>query len=75
MWSGGSFIYIPKRVSVEIPIQSYYRLNAPGAGQFEHTLIVVDEDSDLHFIEGCSAPKYTVSNLHAGKRGALCKEK
>ena len=66
VWSGGSFIYIPKRVSVEIPIQSYYRLNAPGAGQFEHTLIVVDEDSDLHFIEGCSAPKYTVSNLHAG---------
>ena len=52
VWSGGSFIYIPKRVSVEIPIQSYYRLNAPGAGQFEHTLIVVDEDSDLHFIEG-----------------------
>ena len=66
VWSGGSFIYIPKKVSVEIPIQSYYRLNAPGAGQFEHTLIVVDEDSDLHFIEGCSAPKYTVSNLHAG---------
>ena len=66
VWSGGSFIYIPKQVSVEIPIQSYYRLNAPGAGQFEHTLIVVDEGSDLHFIEGCSAPKYTVSNLHAG---------
>jgi len=66
VWSGGSFIYIPKNVSVEIPIQSYYRLNAPGAGQFEHTLIVVDEGSDLHFIEGCSAPKYTVSNLHAG---------
>ena len=66
VWSGGSFIYIPKNVSVEIPIQSYYRLNAPGAGQFEHTLIIVDEGSDLHFIEGCSAPKYTVSNLHAG---------
>ena len=66
VWSGGSFIYVPKNVSVEIPIQSYYRLNAPGAGQFEHTLIIVDEGSDLHFIEGCSAPKYTVSNLHAG---------
>lgn len=66
VWSGGSFIYIPKNVSVEIPIQSYYRLNAPGAGQFEHTLTIVDEGSDLHFIEGCSAPKYTMSNLHVG---------
>lgn len=66
VWSGGSFIYIPKNISVEIPIQSYYRLNAPGAGQFEHTLIIVDEGSDLHFIEGCSAPKYTISNLHVG---------
>ena len=51
---------------VEIPLQSYFRLNAPGAGQFEHTLIIVDEDADLHFIEGCSAPKYNVANLHAG---------
>ena len=53
-------------VSVEIPLQSYFRLNAPGAGQFEHTLIIVDEGADLHFIEGCSAPKYNVANLHAG---------
>jgi Fe-S cluster assembly protein SufB len=66
VWSGGSFIYVPKNVSVEVPIQSYYRFNAPGAGQFEHTLIVVDEGADLHFIEGCSAPKYNVANLHAG---------
>lgn len=51
---------------MEIPLQSYFRLNAPGAGQFEHTLIIVDEDADLHFIEGCSAPKYNVANLHAG---------
>ena len=49
-----------------IPLQSYFRLNAPGAGQFEHTLIIVDEGASLHFIEGCSAPKYNVANLHAG---------
>jgi len=66
VWSGGSFVYIPKGVSVEIPLQSYFRLNAPGAGQFEHTLIIVDEGADLHFIEGCSAPKYNIANLHAG---------
>lgn len=66
VWSGGSFVYVPKGVSVAIPLQSYFRLNAKGAGQFEHTLIIVDEGADLHFIEGCSAPKYNVANLHAG---------
>ena len=66
VWSGGSFVYVPKGVSVEIPLQSYFRLNAPGAGQFEHTLIIVEEGAYLHFIEGCSAPKYNVANLHAG---------
>ena len=66
VWSGGSFVYVPKGVTVEIPLQSYFRLNAPGAGQFEHTLIIVDEGANLHFIEGCSAPKYNVANLHAG---------
>ena len=66
VWSGGSFVYVPSGVSVEIPLQSYFRLNAPGAGQFEHTLIIVDKGADLHFIEGCSAPKYNVANLHAG---------
>ena len=66
VWSGGSFVYVPPHVKVEIPLQSYFRLNAPGAGQFEHTLIIVDEGADLHFIEGCSAPKYNVANLHAG---------
>lgn len=66
VWSGGSFVYVPPGVSVEIPLQSYFRLNASGAGQFEHTLIIVDEGADLHFIEGCSAPKYNVANLHAG---------
>lgn len=66
VWSGGSFVYVPPGVSVEIPLQSYFRLNAKGAGQFEHTLIIVDEGASLHFIEGCSAPKYNVANLHAG---------
>ena len=66
VWSGGSFVYVPKGVKVEVPLQSYFRLNAAGAGQFEHTLIIVDEGADLHFIEGCSAPKYNVANLHAG---------
>lgn len=66
VWSGGSFVYVPKGVHVSIPLQSYFRLNAKGAGQFEHTLIIVDEGASLHFIEGCSAPKYNVANLHAG---------
>ena len=66
VWSGGSFVYVPPGTKVDIPLQSYFRLNAPGAGQFEHTLIIVDEGSDVHFIEGCSAPKYNVANLHAG---------
>lgn len=66
VWSGGSFVYVPKNVKVDVPLQSYFRLNAKGAGQFEHTLIIVDEGADVHFIEGCSAPKYNVANLHAG---------
>ena len=66
VWSGGSFIYVPKGVKVKMPLQSYFRLNAPEAGQFEHTLIIVDERADLHFIEGCSAPKYQKNALHAG---------
>ena len=66
VWSGGSFVYVPKGVKLDYPLQSYFRLNAKGAGQFEHTLIIVEDDADLHFIEGCSAPKYNVANLHAG---------
>ncbi|MCR5655336.1 MAG: Fe-S cluster assembly protein SufB [Lachnospiraceae bacterium] len=66
VWSGGSFVYVPPGVDVEIPLQSYFRLNSPGAGQFEHTLIIVDKGAYLHFIEGCSAPKYNIANLHAG---------
>ena len=66
VWSGGSFVYVPEGVKVDIPLQSYFRLNSPGAGQFEHTLIIVEKGGSLHFIEGCSAPKYSVTNLHAG---------
>ncbi|GAB6086133.1 Fe-S cluster assembly protein SufB [Alkaliphilus crotonatoxidans] len=66
VWSGGSFVYVPPGVKVEIPLQAYFRMNAPGSGQFEHTLIIVDEGAELHFIEGCSAPQYSVNNLHAG---------
>lgn len=66
VWSGGSFVYVPKGKYVDIPIQSYFRLNAPGAGQFEHTFIYVDEGAYVHYIEGCSAPKYNVINVHAG---------
>lgn len=66
VWSGGSFVYVPKGVDVDVPLQSYFRLNAPGAGQFEHTLIVIEEGAKCHFIEGCSAPKYNALNLHAG---------
>ena len=66
VWSGGSFVYVPAGVDVKIPLQSYFRLNAAGAGQFEHTLIIVESGASLHFIEGCSAPRYNVTNLHAG---------
>ena len=66
VWSGGSFVYVPPGVEAEMPLQSYFRLNAQGAGQFEHTLIICDKGSRLHFIEGCSAPRYNILNLHAG---------
>ena len=66
LFSGGSFVYIPKGVHVDIPLQSYFRLNEKGAGQFEHTLIIVDEGATLEFIEGCSAPGYNELNLHTG---------
>ena len=66
VWSGGSFVYVPEGVKLDIPLQSYFRLNSPESGQFEHTLIIVEKGAKLHFIEGCSAPKYNKVNLHAG---------
>lgn len=74
VWSGGSFVYVPEGVEVDIPLQSYFRLNAPGAGQFEHTLIIVEKGASVHFIEGCSAPKYNTLNLHAGAVELVIKE-
>ena len=66
VWSGGTFIYVPKGVKVELPLQAYFRMNAEAGGQFEHTLIIVDEDAELTYIEGCSAPRWDASALHAG---------
>ena len=65
VWSGGSFIYIPKGVRVEIPLQAYFRMNARNMGQFERTLIIADEDSYVHYVEGCTAPTYTTDSLHS----------
>ena len=66
VWSGGTFIYIPKNVKFKEPLQAYFRMNAKKGGQFEHTLIIADEGSEVHYIEGCSAPQYTENSLHAG---------
>ncbi|PIR03044.1 MAG: Fe-S cluster assembly protein SufB [Candidatus Magasanikbacteria bacterium CG11_big_fil_rev_8_21_14_0_20_43_7] len=66
VWSGGTFIYVPKNVKVGLPLQAYFRMNAESGGQFEHTLIIADEGSELQYIEGCSAPQYTKNSLHAG---------
>jgi Fe-S cluster assembly protein SufB len=65
VWSGGSFIYVPKGVRVEIPLQAYFRINIENMGQFERTLIIVDEDAFVHYVEGCTAPIYTTDSLHA----------
>lgn len=66
VWSGGTFIYVPKNVKVDLPLQAYFRMNAEAGGQFEHTLIIADEGSEINYIEGCSAPRYTKNSLHAG---------
>ncbi|ELZ82936.1 ABC-type transport system involved in Fe-S cluster assembly, permease protein I [Haloferax elongans ATCC BAA-1513] len=66
IWSGGSFVYVPEGVTVDMPVQAYFRMNSAGMGQFEHTLIVAEKGSEVHYIEGCSAPKYAVFNLHSG---------
>ena len=65
VFSGGSFIYIPPHTKLDRPLQSYFRINSKGMGQFERTLIIVDDDSELHYIEGCTAPTYATSSLHA----------
>lgn len=76
VWSGGSFVYVPPGVKVELPLQAYFRLNVANIGQFERTMIIVDEGADVHYVEGCTAPTYTTDSLHSGvieiivKRGA-----
>jgi len=65
VWSGGTFIYIPKNTKLDRPLQSYFRINSKNMGQFERTLIIVDDDSELHYIEGCTAPTYAEDALHA----------
>jgi Fe-S cluster assembly protein SufB len=66
VWSGGSFVYIPPGVKVELPLQAYFRMNTPDAGQFERTLIIADEGSQAHYVEGCTAPIYTTDSFHSG---------
>ncbi len=66
VWSGGTFIYVPRGVKVNVPLQAYFRMNAERGGQFEHTLIIADERSEVQYIEGCSAPRWNASSIHAG---------
>ena len=65
VWSGGSFVYVPPGVKVEFPLQAYFRINAANMGQFERTLIIVDEGAQVHYVEGCTAPMYSTESLHA----------
>src|SRR6201995_2680573 len=79
VWSGGSFIYVPKGVRIELPLQAYFRINAENMGQFERTLIIVDEDAYVHYVEGCTAPIYSSDSLHSAvveiivKKGGRCR--
>ena len=66
VWSGGSFVYVPKGVKVDLPLQAYFRLNVANIGQFERTLIIADEGAQLHYVEGCTAPQYTTDSFHSG---------
>ncbi len=66
VWSGGTFLYVPKGVKISEPLQSYFRMNVESGGQFEHTLMILEEDAEAHYIEWCSAPKYDTNSLHAG---------
>jgi Fe-S cluster assembly protein SufB len=79
VWSGGSFIYVPKGVKIDIPLQAYFRINTENMGQFERTLIIVDEDAYVHYVEGCTAPVYSSDSLHSAvveiivKKNARCR--
>ncbi len=79
VWSGGSFIYVPPGVKIEFPLQAYFRINAESMGQFERTLIIVDEGAEVHYVEGCTAPMYSTESLHSAvveiivKKGGRCR--
>ncbi|MGZ3433042.1 MAG: Fe-S cluster assembly protein SufB, partial [Isosphaeraceae bacterium] len=79
VWSGGSFVYVPAGVKVDIPLQAYFRINAENMGQFERTLIIVEEGAQIHYVEGCTAPMYSTESLHSAvveiivKKGARCR--
>jgi len=79
VWSGGSFVYVPKGINVDIPLQAYFRINAENMGQFERTLIIVEEGASVHYVEGCTAPIYSSNSLHSAvveiivKKGARCR--
>jgi Fe-S cluster assembly protein SufB len=79
VWSGGSFIYVPKGVKIDFPLQAYFRINSENMGQFERTLIIVDEGASVHYVEGCTAPTYSSESLHSAvveiivKRNARCR--
>jgi Fe-S cluster assembly protein SufB len=79
VWSGGSFVYVPAGVHVELPLQAYFRLNMANIGQFERTMIIVEEGAQVHYVEGCTAPTYTTDSFHSGvieiivKKGARCR--
>ncbi len=79
VWSGGSFIYVPKGVKIDFPLQAYFRINAENMGQFERTLIIVDEGAEVHYVEGCTAPMYSTESLHSAvveivvKKHARCR--
>ena len=79
VWSGGSFIYVPKGLKIDFPLQAYFRINEESMGQFERTLIIVDEGAQVHYVEGCTAPMYTSESLHSAvvevmvKKGARCR--
>jgi Fe-S cluster assembly protein SufB len=79
VWSGGSFIYVPKGVKIDMPLQAYFRINAKNVGQFERTLIIVDEGAQVHYVEGCTAPVYSSDSLHSAvveiivKKGGRCR--
>jgi Fe-S cluster assembly protein SufB len=74
VWSGGSFIYVPKGVKCEVPLQAYFRINSENMGQFERTLIITDEDSLVHYVEGCTAPVYSTNSLHSAVVEIICKK-